>query len=284
MLTNATVKAIRALGVRVLNDPAQYLDAMARLLDADSIEMRVLRANCDAEFLEPFARAAEVGTSDAMNEASSKAQAILVDGRLIRKDVAKDVYDSIAEALREACVRPAAKQPQDTNRDGSPSLRELLYFVEHQFLRDVFYETPADFMPIIARGDVELFLRRVLKRMGIPNPFEGLRLRSGVCRSTDDMSIVLIEFPDPPFITLCHRVYLVADKGFRHVRYFTIERGYSFVPGEDCVFLCAWEGTSRATQQHVNYGHFVVNPDNSQDACREEEVARIAELFSRSIS
>ena len=163
---------------------------------------------------------------------------------------------------------------------------DILYFIEHQFLRDEFYNNTMNLLNISVEN-LYAFIQEVFK-----NNKEELKYK------LEDFNIeyymyskayvMIISFPKTEYVTLCDRIYLIFDPETNKKKYITIERAddsmsalLSRIEGKEVKapegFLCSWDENG----QHINHNQIAVLDWNSDEVeiMKSMEYAVVTNLF-----
>lgn len=133
---------------------------------------------------------------------------------------------------------------------------DILYFIEHQFLKDEFYSNTANLLNISVENLFN-YIKSVFEGNNCDFNFklEDFNIEYYLYDKTYTM---IISFPKTNYATLCDRIYLLFDPEKNKKMYFTIERGIFDPSG----FLCSW------TENNVHVNH---NEIESLDWIEEEK-------------
>ena len=86
-------------GVEVLRDPKRFISFILDLADTQDRSIRVLTANCDTRFMQPFVEAVLIGSAEGIERAATRSEIILSEERFIQSEVAQDVCHSLASGI-----------------------------------------------------------------------------------------------------------------------------------------------------------------------------------------
>ena len=124
------------------------------------------------------------------------------------------------------------------------------YRFEHSYLRDKFFADPEEIMNILlVENSLYILYEGLFKYTEINNPFHPEDFAVNVARFDGDHVLMMLKMPDPVYVPLCYRIYLLSDISFEKTAYYTIEKGATGG------FLCGW-----TQQSHLNYDH-LKNPE-----------------------
>lgn len=106
----AVAGVLDELGTDVLLRPHEFVGAVSDLYDPNSPEMMVLYVHCTEELLQPYVKAVEEGTSEALEHAALKVEYYLHDVRRVTatdaRVVAQGISGGIADYLRTCPPNP----------------------------------------------------------------------------------------------------------------------------------------------------------------------------------
>lgn len=111
-IREATLSALKAGGVELLDNPGRLLAYLLDLMDLDSPELHVIERNCDRVLLGYYAAAAKRAEEAAIRQAIASAEWELQHERLIDAGVARRVAEGIGEALGEYLGLTRDDEPQ----------------------------------------------------------------------------------------------------------------------------------------------------------------------------
>lgn len=127
---------------------------------------------------------------------------------------------------------------------------KLRYAIEHQILREHFFSEPKKTAALVASENwIFLLYENVFKSQGIEMPYTPEDFSVKTAKISEQTCYACIELPEPEFVPLCYRIYILFDMDFRMLSYYTIERG------RKRGFLCEWDKNGN----HINY-HGVNTP------------------------
>ena len=137
------------------------------------------------------------------------------------------------------------------------------YTFEHKLLPQMCFDDTAEFFIRLIRDKNFLFsvISYLFKREKVRNPYRAKQFSFEPVKLTDDVYLVIINFPAPEEEPLCYCSYLFWDHASDRVDYYCIEKA----GGDDSEppFICAWtqDGT------HVNYGRCTPDDRNGLKKC-----------------
>jgi len=89
----------------------------------------------------------------------------------------------------------------------------------------------------------------------VKNPYQEDQFDVTVLLENDELTGIRLGFPLPEKAPLCYCGFLLFDREFQHIAYFTVEKGID----DDSAFLCKWT----LQGEHMNYGR--VPPEAGAD-------------------
>lgn len=163
---------------------------------------------------------------------------------------------------------------------------DILYFIEHQFLRDEFFNNTMNLLNIPVEG-LYAFIQDVFKDNDeeLKYKLEDFNIEYVL---HDKTYVMIISFPKTEYITLCDRIYLIFDPETNKKKYITIERAddsmsalLSKIEGKEVKapegFLCSWDQNG----QHINHNQIaILDWDSTQEnIMRNMEYQVVLNLF-----
>ena len=122
---------------------------------------------------------------------------------------------------------------------------QIGYNIQHIILRDLFYKAPKAFASKISN----MFLADLYTEMYVENkstsPYTLSDFYINKMMIDDNHFLACCELPKPKYTPLCYRIYILFNKDFADIAYFTIEKG----PYDNGGYLCSWD----AKKNHLNY-------------------------------
>lgn len=130
------------------------------------------------------------------------------------------------------------------------SRHELLYWLEHRHVPQVFFDLRDTFIRAIMREDDSFYnaLCGILADMKINMEFAAEEFVVDCVKVREGYYAVIIKWPEPLEATECTFSICKFDEGFGDLRYLTVE--CDPVVGSDTVFICEWDKKGR----HLNHG------------------------------
>lgn len=128
------------------------------------------------------------------------------------------------------------------------TIREIRYFFEHKLLPMWFFQKKEELIAILLDKNANMpfvVMNDICEKEGVKMTYEPTQYNSVMYVMTKEITMVMLNMPKPESEPLCHRIYLVFDKDYKKLGYFTVEEGNKF--GN---FMCGWDKDG----SHINYG------------------------------
>jgi len=144
----------------------------------------------------------------------------------------------------------------------------IRYAMEHSIFPELLFDNPKKTIICLSHPTLNYYydlLDALYEENGMKNPYkvEDFKIERF---SYEDVLIAVINLPEPEQGPLCRRLYILFDKKFSKVKYFTIEKSANLFgeiskeDNSDISFLCGWDKKKR----HNNYGPIVPNTIESE--------------------
>ena len=181
---------------------------------------------------------------------------------LIRAEYDK-MYDEVRLIADNALVfsdqNTASAEEQASEASGAAwTSAQVRYFFEHNMLPRYFFAKPENMLNVLEESGLYTLWASVSTENGVDPTYAPEDYVSHWYTSSDGITIVQEELPDPEASTLCYRIYFLYNPGTGDAAYYTLESD-DFVP--NLCFVCMWT----KDMEHVNYGAKNVFDKSSAD-------------------
>ena len=129
----------------------------------------------------------------------------------------------------------------------------IQYEFQHRLLPNWSYNSPQFFNDLVNNGEKQTLYKAIKsvydnRQMECPykeDDFSGFHSRLDV-----DTVVVLMRFPAPEEVPLCHCALIFLDAATKRIGYYTLEKGKDPITEKDMQFLCGWDSEGK----HQQYG------------------------------
>ena len=117
---------------------------------------------------------------------------------------------------------------------------QVMYHFQHKMLPSWFYEDPKEFVGVLGMQNTALFeiLSELFRRAGLENPYKAGQFSVEPDDINKNVGMIKIKFPKPQTAPLCHSAICFFDKGFKYLKFYTLEMGEDIENGFPV--LCTW--------------------------------------------
>ncbi len=159
----------------------------------------------------------------------------------------EDNKNSVIKSENALKQKVEADIAADAGNTYSKKEHDLLYAIEHQVLRDMFFSNPVQVAAGIAYDQEKLYtlFSGMYSQQGIRHTYAKADYRTTMVPFYNKIVQQIITLPDPPSVPLCKKIIIFLEMDtFDKLAYYTVERTFGgFV-------LCAWTKDGA----HLNMG------------------------------